>query len=354
MPLDDRHSRSEAAKHLSELATDVAPAQHDEVTRQFLEIHHPMVIDPRHRLETGNRRHRRPAAGIDDYDVGAVAPAGDVDFALADEARRPFDDAQPLARSLQSTRGAFAPASHHRVLARDDHCEIDMDHCLRRCATVARACSAEERALDESDLAAAVRQSHGKGHARLAASDDQHVDSHRARRSRRAASVLASAATAPADAPSAIGASSTCAAVPPAITPDTIRALSEMGSVRSPAGIVDRIRVALPRGSASATPYLSMAANVAREARSQRLRPVAFFAGAGGALRARSLVYRMIELARSSAQACFGRDAADLLTLDRARQARSCLALAEGNLSCPSWKRQCNRSALTDVAVPRF
>ena len=107
--------------------------------------------------------------------------------------------------------GAFAPASHHRVLARDDSCEINMDlasahaqsrasarnvrgartgdHCLRRCAAVVRACSAEECALDERDLAAAVRQSHGKGYARLAASDDQHVDSHRARRSRRVAAV---------------------------------------------------------------------------------------------------------------------------------------------------------------------
>ena len=171
--IDDGDRGSEAPKHLPELAADVAAAQDQEMTRQLLEVHRPAVVEPRHLGETGDRRRRRPRAGVDDHGVGAVTLAGHLDLVCADEARAPLDHAQPITRFGETVVDALAPGPHDGVLAGDDRGEVDAhlagvdaearrgaghvrgaragDHRLGWGAAVVRARAAKERALDQRE-----------------------------------------------------------------------------------------------------------------------------------------------------------------------------------------------------------
>src|SRR6266404_451173 len=69
--LYDRDLAAEAAIHLSELEPDIAPAQHQEMPRQVVDVQHRAVGEIVDRVQTGDVGHHRPAADIDEDPVGA-------------------------------------------------------------------------------------------------------------------------------------------------------------------------------------------------------------------------------------------------------------------------------------------
>src|SRR5207248_10604172 len=108
--LDHGHLGAEATHHLAQLAGNVPTAKDEQRRRQLAQLQEARVVQPRHRVETTNRRDRRPRAAVDDDDVGAVLLAVDVDAALADKTRVAFDDAQSIAGVSQPAVHAVTPS----------------------------------------------------------------------------------------------------------------------------------------------------------------------------------------------------------------------------------------------------
>jgi hypothetical protein len=83
--LDDRDGAAEAAVHLAEFETDVAPADDHQMARQGVERHHRGVRQVRHLVEAGKRRQHGAAADIDE-DARCDEPlAADLDRARRDK-----------------------------------------------------------------------------------------------------------------------------------------------------------------------------------------------------------------------------------------------------------------------------
>jgi hypothetical protein len=54
--LHDGHLGAEPTKHLSEFTADVATTDDDEVLGKLVEIHQPVIVEPRRRIEPGDLR----------------------------------------------------------------------------------------------------------------------------------------------------------------------------------------------------------------------------------------------------------------------------------------------------------
>src|SRR6185312_7656013 len=95
--LDDRHFAAETAEHLAELEADIAAAQHQQMARQEINIHHRAVGEVGDAVEAGNLRDRRPAADIEEDPAGAQGFAADHDLMRPDEAAVTLIDGAVLA-----------------------------------------------------------------------------------------------------------------------------------------------------------------------------------------------------------------------------------------------------------------
>src|SRR5262249_17236219 len=64
--LDHRDLAAEAPIHLCKFESDIAPAEHDQVRRQKIYIHHRAVGQIGYLIETRDRRHRGSGTHIDE------------------------------------------------------------------------------------------------------------------------------------------------------------------------------------------------------------------------------------------------------------------------------------------------
>ena len=171
-----RHLGAEAADHLRELQADVAAADHDQVLRQLVEIHHRHVRQVRQFVQSRPVRHHRPTAGVDEY-------LRRFEHSLAHLQRMRRHEARVAPDQLEIGRAGeplLQPAHrlrHHGVLARLHRLHVDADVAadahtvvagmvrrprgaraghqrLGRCAAVVDAGAAEVCALDQCGLQA--------------------------------------------------------------------------------------------------------------------------------------------------------------------------------------------------------
>src|SRR5712664_4349286 len=121
--VDDGHPRPEPAEHLTELAADVATAEHEQVLRELAQLHHRRVVEPWRLDQTFYRWHERPRADVDDHDLRAVHLAADLHLPFADEPRLTVDDGQAV--DLETLAHGLAPPPHDRILAVHHGREVD-------------------------------------------------------------------------------------------------------------------------------------------------------------------------------------------------------------------------------------
>src|SRR5260370_33621207 len=124
--LHDGDLAAEAGIHLSELESDVAAAQHQQMPRQEIEVHHGAVGEIVDLVQTRDLRHRRPAAHIYEDPVGGQDLRADLDLARRHEARMALVDAAILEASERSLDAAVGETGHV-CLARLDALHVDFD-----------------------------------------------------------------------------------------------------------------------------------------------------------------------------------------------------------------------------------
>ena len=112
--LEDRDLGAEAAKHLRKLAADVASAENDEMLGRRFELHHAVVVEPRHRFESrdaseprGVRRRSRRRCRRKIFDQSTFH------LARPDELRVTTHELEVLPRMLDATTHAVLPTLDH-------------------------------------------------------------------------------------------------------------------------------------------------------------------------------------------------------------------------------------------------
>src|SRR6185312_3145384 len=91
--LDHGYLRAEAAEHLREFQRDVAAADHDEMARQDIQIHHRGIGEKVDRVDAGEIGHRRTSAGVEEnlvraqHIVADANPAGALEAGMAAKKR---------------------------------------------------------------------------------------------------------------------------------------------------------------------------------------------------------------------------------------------------------------------------
>src|SRR5207248_634494 len=123
--IDDGDGRAEAPEHLRELAADVAAAQDHEVRGQLAKLHHRAVVQPGHGLETLDRRHHRPRAGVDDDGLRPMDFAFHFDAPLAGEPGMAAQEREAISGALEPVLDPAPPAADDSVLAIDDRRKVD-------------------------------------------------------------------------------------------------------------------------------------------------------------------------------------------------------------------------------------
>ena len=122
--LDDRHRAAEAAEHLGEFQTDITAAEHDQMSRQKLNVQDGCVGEIMDRREAGDRRHHGAAADVDEESVGGDPLAADFDFARRDETAMAADH-RAVRHVVQPRLDVLHRRDRYRVLARLDLLHID-------------------------------------------------------------------------------------------------------------------------------------------------------------------------------------------------------------------------------------
>src|SRR5216684_203076 len=191
---------AETAKHLAELASDIAAAQHHQMARQVAQLHDAPVVEPGNALDSANRRNRRAGADIDHHDLRSVLFAVYLDLAFPGESRRPVNELDALPTDAETLFHAFSPAADDRIFSVDDCGQIDSytsglhpqafgrprdvrracagDHRFGRGASRIGARPAQLRPLGDQHPFSRRGQPRRKRNAGLASSDDDHVDVH--------------------------------------------------------------------------------------------------------------------------------------------------------------------------------
>jgi hypothetical protein len=196
--LHHRDAAAEAADHLRELESYVAPADDEQVLRQEPDVHHRHVGQVRHGVEPRHRRNERPAADVDKDPVRREAVAVHLHRRRTAETRMSakdlgaFQAGYPLLHVLARSRDdrVFACLDARHVDARpavDAHPVLAgaprqvrgigaRDHSLGRRAAVVHAGPAELSLLDHRYLHAGAGEARGESRARLASTDDERVE----------------------------------------------------------------------------------------------------------------------------------------------------------------------------------
>ena len=176
--LDDRHLRAHAGEELRELGADRATAHHDEALRHLVRPRRLAVRPVLDRVETVDRRDRRPRAGGEDEPVVGQLLSIDLHDTWAhDPAFAAYEPAVPLLEVVELA--GVVPVARHpvapgpdavrlRTLAVQPRCPLERvpelrrpQHRLRRHAGEVGALAADEAALDERDLRLAVEPAEG-------------------------------------------------------------------------------------------------------------------------------------------------------------------------------------------------
>src|SRR5436305_8817086 len=124
--LDDRDLASEAAIHLRKFEPHIAPAEHDEVRRQKIHIHHGAVGEVRDLIESWDGRYYRPAAHVDENLVGSESLITDLHALRSDEAAVTFQHRTSF-QLLQRSLDPLARRERNGVLARLHRLHIHAD-----------------------------------------------------------------------------------------------------------------------------------------------------------------------------------------------------------------------------------
>ncbi len=124
--LDHRHLAAETAVHLAELEADVAAADHQQVLRHLVEVHHVAVGEVGDAVDAGDRQDQRPGAGVEDHDVAAEAAPVHLDGVGVDEAPLAAEEGDVGAAAGVLLLPA-APAGDDLVLQFADLLHVDVD-----------------------------------------------------------------------------------------------------------------------------------------------------------------------------------------------------------------------------------
>src|SRR4029077_17357165 len=115
----------------AKLQADVAAAQHDEVRGQLGELHDARRIEKRNAVQAGDRRHRGPAAGVDDdalaFEIARAASFQIYRDAHAARKARLAEDQLDVGGLLERFLHIAAEALDDVALALEHAAHVDLD-----------------------------------------------------------------------------------------------------------------------------------------------------------------------------------------------------------------------------------
>src|SRR5262249_19905748 len=119
--------------HLSELQTDVAATENDQMLGHFGQLHDRGRIERRHLIDSLQRGPGRAATAVDEHQIGSDCPRAapglcraDLQLLLSGKPGIPANQIE-VCGGLEPPLAAVAEAVHYRLLALPDPREVDTD-----------------------------------------------------------------------------------------------------------------------------------------------------------------------------------------------------------------------------------